>query len=174
MRLEHPFEPVFDEKSSVLILGTFPSVKSRERGFYYGHPQNRFWKIISRVTKTYPIPETITDKRRMLLENGIALFDALQSCDIEGSSDSDIKNAVPADLSPILNGADIKRVCANGEKAYRLLMKYFRPNAGLEIRPLAEPTIIKLPSTSPANARYGFERLVSEWEKILEPISINI
>ncbi|MDR2158413.1 MAG: DNA-deoxyinosine glycosylase [Holosporaceae bacterium] len=158
MRLIHPFEPVFDENSIILILGTFPSIKSRQRGFYYGHPQNRFWKVIANITNTDPVPETIVDKKRLLLENGIAISDVLQSCNIEGSSDSRIRNAVPADLSKILNNANIKCIYANGEKAYQLFMKYFHG--------IFEGKIVKLPSTSPANAKYTFERLVLEWKKL--------
>jgi hypoxanthine-DNA glycosylase len=106
MQLTHPFEPVFDEKSRILILGTFPSVKSREYGFYYGHPQNRFWKVISSITNTDPIPKTMVDKKQMLIKNGIALADVLQSCDIDGSDDNRIKNAAPADLSKIFDNAN--------------------------------------------------------------------
>ncbi|GHT98529.1 DNA-deoxyinosine glycosylase [Alphaproteobacteria bacterium] len=159
MQLKHPFDPVFDEKSSVLILGTFPSVKSREYGFYYGHPQNRFWKVISRITNTDPIPETIDNKKQMLLKNEIALSDALQSCDIEGSSDSSIKNAAPMDLSKILDNSNVERIYANGEKAYQLFMKYLHKNIGYKI--------IKLPSTSSANAKCDLEKLIAIWEKIL-------
>jgi hypoxanthine-DNA glycosylase len=160
MRLEHPFEPVFDERSSVLILGTFPSVKSREYGFYYGHPQNRFWKVIASITNADPIPKTIADKKQMLLKNGIALSDALQSCDIEGSSDADIKNIAPADLSTILNSSNIRRVYANGGKACEIFMKHLYRSV--------EREIIKLPSTSPANAKYSLERLILDWKKIAE------
>ncbi|MDR0580635.1 MAG: DNA-deoxyinosine glycosylase [Holosporaceae bacterium] len=155
MQLTHPFEPVFGEKSRILILGTFPSVKSREYGFYYGHPQNRFWKVLARITNTDPIPETIADKKQMLLKNGIALADMLQSCDIESSGDGSIRNAAPADLSKIFDNANIERIYANGEKAYQLFIKYI----GMEV--------IKLPSTSPANAKYDLEKLIFEWEKII-------
>ncbi|MDR1375470.1 MAG: DNA-deoxyinosine glycosylase [Holosporaceae bacterium] len=144
MQLTHPFNPIFNGKSRILILGTFPSVKSREYGFYYGHPQNRFWKVVSSITNTDPIPETISDKKRMLLRNGIALADVLQSCNIEGSRDGSIKNVVPVDLSKIFDNSDIKRICANGGKAHQLFMKYFYKNT--------ERSILKLPSTSPANA----------------------
>jgi hypoxanthine-DNA glycosylase len=159
MPLIHPFDPIFDKNSSILMLGTFPSVKSREYGFYYGHPQNRFWKVVSSITNTNPIPETIVTKKQMLLGNGIALADVLQSCDIEGSSDGSIRNTAPADLSKIFNNSDIGRICANGEKAYRLFIKYFPKSIGGEI--------IKLPSTSSANAKYDLEKLISEWEKIV-------
>ncbi|MDR0968432.1 MAG: DNA-deoxyinosine glycosylase [Holosporaceae bacterium] len=158
--LEHPFEPVFDKRSRVLILGTFPSVKSRERGFYYGHPQNRFWKVIAKITDTNPVPETIAAKKQMLFDNGIALSDVLQSCDIEGSSDASIKNAVPMDLSEILNAANVDLICANGDKARRLFVRYFGGKVNLKA--------IKLPSTSPANAKYNLDALVSEWRKIFD------
>jgi hypoxanthine-DNA glycosylase len=157
MQLTHPFDPIFDKNSSILILGTFPSAKSLEYGFYYGHPQNRFWKVLSFIT-TDPIPKTIVDKKQMLFKNEIALYDVLQSCDIEGSSDSSIKNAVPADLSKILDNSNIKRIYANGGKAYQLFIKYLYKNIRHEI--------IKLPSTSPANAQYNLEKLILEWKKI--------
>ncbi|MDR1982879.1 MAG: DNA-deoxyinosine glycosylase [Holosporaceae bacterium] len=159
MQLEHPFDPIFNEKSSILILGTFPSVKSREYGFYYGHPRNRFWKIIASITNTSIIPETIANKKRMLLKNGIALSDVLQSCDIEGSSDVSIKNAVPMNLSKILDNSNVKRIYANGEKAHQIFIKHLYKSTGREI--------IKLPSTSPANAKYNIEKLLSEWKKII-------
>ncbi|MDR2794879.1 MAG: DNA-deoxyinosine glycosylase [Holosporaceae bacterium] len=158
MQLSHPFDPVFNENSSILILGTFPSVKSRECGFFYGHPQNRFWKIIAHITNADSVPLTITDKKQMLLTAGIALADVLQSCDVEASSDSSIKNVVPADLAKILRNSKIDRIYANGEKAHQLFMKYFHRDIGKEI--------LKLPSSSPANAQYSLEKLISEWEKI--------
>ncbi|MDR0580947.1 MAG: DNA-deoxyinosine glycosylase [Holosporaceae bacterium] len=160
MHFSHPFNPIFDENSSVLILGTFPSVKSRANAFYYGHPQNRFWKIISHITNTNPVPKTIDDKKQMLIANRIALADVLQSCSIEGSSDNDIREAVPMNLSRILNSANLSRICANGGKAYQLFMKYFYDKN-------VEQNIIKLPSTSSANAKYNFEKLVLEWKKVI-------
>jgi hypoxanthine-DNA glycosylase len=159
MRLEHPYEPIFDSKSSVLILGTLPSIKSREYGYYYGHPQNRFWKVIAAITKTITFPTTIAAKKRMLLTNGIALTDVLQSCEIEGSSDSKIRNPSPRDLVPILNSAPIKHIYANGIKAYQILLKYFP--MGFKI------AVTKLPSTSPANAQYTLDQLIAEWRNFL-------
>ena len=97
-RQTHEFEPVYDERSRILILGTFPSVKSREQHFYYGHPQNRFWKLLAALTQWPQIPQTIEEKKQMLLENEIAIWDVIQSCDIAGSSDSSIKNVVPSDV----------------------------------------------------------------------------
>jgi hypoxanthine-DNA glycosylase len=159
MQLNHPFEPIFDKNSFVLILGTFPSVKSREYGFYYGHPQNRFWKVIAHITKTDPFPKTIAAKKQMLIQNRIALADALQSCDIQGSSDNIIKNTAPTNLSQILNNSNVNHIYANGEKAYQFTMKYFSKNIAQKV--------FKLPSTSSANAKHSFEKLISEWERII-------
>jgi len=138
----------------VLLLGSFPSVKSRETGFYYGHPQNRFWKLIATLTKTEPVPPGREDKRRMLLKNGIALWDVVQSCEIEGSSDLRIRQVEPADLSLILKKAPIGRIFANGDRAYQLCRKY----SGLSVE--------RLPSTSPANASCGFEELLRAWSAL--------
>ena len=151
----HPFEPVFDENSSILILGTFPSEKSREYGFFYGHPRNRFWKLITHLTNTERIPKSIEKKKEMLLTNKIALWDVIKSCEITGSSDASITNVVPNDLSRILLISKIQQIYANGTKAYQIYMKYSYP--------LIRKKIIKLPSTSPANASCSFEKLISEW-----------
>lgn len=151
----HTFEPVYDKKSKVLILGTFPSVKSREGQFYYHNPQNRFWKLISMIVDE-PCPQTIYDKRKLLLRNNIAVWDVIKSCNIKGSSDSSIKNVIPADLSYILKNADIKNIYANGGMAYKLYMKHSYPITGRDIR--------QLPSTSPANARFSLGRLFDEWK----------
>lgn len=156
-RIEHTFLPVFDSNSKILILGSIPSVKSRENGFYYGHPQNRFWKVISGVFNTNT-PETITEKKEMLLQNHIAIWDVIQSCDIIGSSDSSIKNVVPSDINLILNRCDIKAIYANGKTAAKLYRKYTLEKTGRDI--------IELPSTSPANAAYGLEKLIIEWIRI--------
>ena len=156
-RLGHTFEPIFNENSKILILGTFPSVKSREEGFYYYHPQNRFWKVIAHLTRS-EVPISIEAKKELLLEKGIALWDVIGSCEIEGSSDSSIKNVVPADLKIILDHANIEQIYANGGKAYELYMRYAHVVTGRDI--------IKLPSTSPANASFSLERLQKEWEVI--------
>lgn len=156
---KHTFKPIFNEKSKILILGTFPSVKSREQGFYYGHPRNRFWRIIERLTES-PSVTTIEEKKKLLLNNRIAIWDTIKSCDIIGSSDSSIKNVVPADIKWILEKTNIERIFANGGKAYSLYQKYVFPNT--------KRAIIKLPSTSPANAGYSLERLLKEWECILK------
>ena len=154
----HEFEPIFDEQSRILILGTLPSVKSREGQFYYHHPQNRFWKVLARICEAEP-PVTIAEKKEMLLRNGIAIWDVVQSCDIIGSSDSSIKNVTPADLTIILNKAPVKTIFCNGGKAYELYMKYCKEMTALPV--------VKLPSTSPANAAWSLDRLVSAWEEEL-------
>lgn len=156
---EHTFLPVYNQDSKILILGSFPSVKSREAGFYYYHPQNRFWKVIAGLTGEM-VPETIEDKKELLLAHGIAVWDVIKSCDIVGSSDSSIKNVIPADIERLLKQTKIEKVYANGGKAYQLYMKYSYPNIKKEI--------IKLPSTSPANAAYSLERLMEEWKKKID------
>ena len=156
--VEHTFEPVFDEKSNVLRVGSFPSTKSREEQFYYGHPQNRFWKILSNLTKE-KLPITIEEKRAMLLRNHIAIWDVVASCDIIGSSDSSIKNVEPAPINNILKQAPIQRIYVNGGTAYKLYKKYCEKETKREA--------IKLPSSSPANAAWSLERLTDYWEKEL-------
>lgn len=155
----HGFEPVFDENSRVLILGTLPSVKSREQRFYYGHPQNRFWRVVAALTGS-GLPQTIGEKRAMLLRSGIAVWDVIAECDIIGSSDASIKNARPNDLSRILDTADIRAVFANGAAAARLYGRHQQAVTGREI--------IALPSTSPANAAWSLDRLIGAWSKIKE------
>ena len=154
----HPIPPLYDAQSRVLILGSFPSVKSREAQFFYGHPQNRFWKVVAAVLD-YPVPQTIPEKQAMLHANHIALWDVIASCDIEGSSDSSIKNAVPNDLTPILAVADIRQIYCNGATSHRLYQKYLAPLTGRDA--------VKLPSTSPANAMWQLERLVEAWKIII-------
>ena len=114
-KVTHTFEPVYDENSRILILGTFPSVKSREQQFYYGHPQNRFWKLLAALTG-WKVPKTISEKKELLLQNGIAIWDVVASCEIVGSSDSSIRNVVPADLNRILQAAPVRKIYANGGK----------------------------------------------------------
>lgn len=160
-RQNHEFEPVFDEYSEVLILGTFPSVKSRENKFYYGHPQNRFWKVIAALTES-ELPETVEEKKKMLLENHIAIWDVIAQCDIAGSSDSSIKNVVPADIGRVLKNSNIKKIYANGNTAKKLYDKYVLPNVHMEIE--------GLPSTSPANAGYTLEKLLEAWKTTKEVI----
>ena len=112
--IQRQFGPVYDENSKILILGSFPSVKSREVNFFYGHPQNRFWPLMARVLGC-AVPQSIEEKKAMLLANGVALWDVLASCEITGSADSSIKNAVPNDLSAILSSANIRRIYTNGK-----------------------------------------------------------
>lgn len=155
--VSHDFEPVFDENSKVLILGTFPSVKSRENQFYYGHPQNRFWKVIAGLTES-EVPQTIEEKKKLLLEHGIAIWDVIESCDIIGSSDSSIKNVIPADIERVVANSKIENIYANGGTAKKLYEKYSQKKTGREI--------IGLPSTSPANAAYSLERLLECWQEV--------
>lgn len=155
----HEFDPVYDKNSKILILGTFPSVKSREMQFYYGHPQNRFWKLLARLTN-WPQPTTIPKKKEMLLKNNIAIWDVIQSCEIAGSSDSSIKNVIANDLTQVLSDSSITRIYANGKTAEKLYNTYVKPQTGIDVIPL--------PSTSPANAAYSLDRLAASWAKILE------
>ena len=156
----HPFGPVFDTDSEILILGSLPSVKSREQEFYYGHPQNRFWKVLAAIYRE-PVPQTKEEKRAFLLRSHVALWDVIASCDIAGSSDSSIRNVVPNDLRVILERAAIRKICLNGGKAYELFRKY------CEIPEIMHPAcgIVRLPSTSPANAAWSLERLTGEWRE---------
>lgn len=158
-KVEHTFAPVYNQESEILILGSFPSVKSRENQFYYGHPQNRFWKVIAAITESR-LPVTIEEKKEMLWKHHIAVWDVIQSCSIRGSSDSSIRDVVVNDFSELLQVAKIRKIYANGGKAYELYRKYAYQNTGREIE--------KLPSTSPANAAYQMERLCREWKKILD------
>lgn len=197
MRVEHGFEPVYDENSRVLVLGTMPSVKSREQGFYYGHPQNRFWKVIAAAaaggsecaseseimsgsaaavsgkafaggsaggcgTERVCVPQTIEEKRTLLLSAGIAVWDVLAACEIEGSEDSSIRNPEPADIGMLLRAAPgIQKVICNGDKAYKLYMKFFA-KTDKDNMPFGLP-VVKLPSTSPANAAWSLSRLIEAW-----------
>lgn len=156
MALEfHNIEPVYNENSKILILGSFPSVKSREKGFFYGHPQNRFWRVVAAV-RNEAVPETTAEKKAFLLRNGIAVWDVIKSCDITGSGDSSIKNAVPNDISVILKTAPIERIFCNGAASYKLYKRFLEPETGM--------AAVKLPSTSPANAAYSLDRLIDEWK----------
>lgn len=157
--ITHPFAPVYDTDSQILILGTLPSVKSRENDFFYGHPQNRFWKVIAGLCGA-PVPRTVEQKRELLLANRIALWDVIGSCEIRGSSDSSIRNVVPADLSRILDAAPIRKIFTNGSKASQLYRRYQLP--------LTQIPDIPLPSTSPANAAWSLDALCSAWRVIGE------
>lgn len=153
----HPIKPIYDSNSKILILGSFPSVKSREEMFFYGHPQNRFWKVVSTVLGCDE-PKTVSEKREFLLASGIAVWDVIASCDILGSSDSSIKNVVPNDLNIILENAEIERIFVNGKTAHKYYNKY--------IKDVINREAICLPSTSPANAAWTVDRLVDEWSII--------
>lgn len=155
----HPIQPIYNEDSRILILGTFPSVKSREGQFFYHHPQNRFWRVLAAVCKA-DVPTSIDEKKQFLLENKIAVWDVIQSCEIVGSSDSSIRNVIPNDLSIILDHSKVKRIFANGNKSYELYNRYCLP--------IVNRDIIKLPSTSPANASFSLERLIEAWKSIVE------
>ncbi len=157
--IKHEIDPVYNEDSRVLILGSFPSVKSRESGFFYGHPQNRFWKVLSGILDV-PLPVTVEEKKQMLLENHIAVWDVIGSCRITGSSDSSIKDVVPNDFTEILGKSSIERIYSNGATSWNLYKKYILKETGIEA--------LKLPSTSPANAAWNLERLKEAWKVILE------
>lgn len=157
-QLIHPFEAVYDESSRVLILGSFPSVKSREQCFFYGHPQNRFWKVLARLTAS-ELPQTIEEKRRLLLDHHIAVWDVIAECTITGSSDSSIRDVKVNDFTALLQNAPIERIYANGGKAYELYRKYAQKVTGREI--------IRLPSTSPANAACGLDELCRQWSAVV-------
>ena len=153
----HPIPPVFDKHSEVLILGSFPSVKSREAGFFYGHPQNRFWRVTAEVMGE-DTPQTIEEKKSFLLRNHIALWDVICSCEIDGSSDASIRDVKVNDLNVILKKTDIRQIYVNGRKAFQLYCRYTQPVTGREA--------VCLPSTSPANAAWSIDRLVDAWSVI--------
>ena len=157
----HPFPPFVREDARILILGSFPSVRSREQKFFYGHPQNRFWKVMAGVCGC-PVPGTIDEKKVFLAQHHIALWDTIHSCTITGSSDSSIRDVVPNDLTPILEKADIRGIYCNGGTSYRLYEKYLRQQTGREA--------VKMPSTSPANAAWSVERLIEAWSVIVEEL----
>ena len=154
----HPIPPVFDRNSKILILGSFPSVKSREGHFFYHHPQNRFWKTLAGVLDV-PAPDTIDEKKAFLLSHRIALWDVIASCSIEGSSDSSIRDVVPNDLSVILSTANIRAIFCNGKTSWNYYRKYQEAVTGIPA--------VSLPSTSPANAAWSLEKLKGAWNVIL-------
>lgn len=160
-KLTHTFEPIYNKDSKILILGSFPSVKSRENNFYYGHPQNRYWKVLARILDV-KIPETVNEKRSMLLYNNIAIWDVIHSCSIIGSSDTSIKDVVVNDFSEILNNSKVRNIYVNGGKAYELYHKYAEKTTGIKA--------IKLPSTSPANAAWNLDRLCEAWSRIKDDL----
>ena len=155
--LNHPIPPVYDGNSRILILGSFPSVKSRAQGFFYGHPQNRFWRVTAAIFGE-EVPGTVPERRAFLLRNGIALWDVIAACEIEGSADASIRAAVPNVLVAILAAAPIRAIFVNGQTAAKLYRRYEKPRTG---RPA-----VPLPSTSPANAAWSLERLIEAWRVI--------
>ena len=158
--ISHGFDPVYDEHSRVLVLGSFPSVLSRENRFYYGNPRNRFWRVMADVLgEKEPATDDIAAKRALLLRHGVALWDVIESCDVRGSSDASIRNVVPADVARITGVAPIRAVFCNGGTAGRLYARWLEPVTGLPA--------VTLPSTSPANAAWSAERLAARWREVL-------
>lgn len=156
--VKHPFPAVINEKSRILILGSVPSVKSVENNFYYMHPQNRFWKVLGSLFKADLYNFDTETKKTYLLSKNIALYDSVEECDISGSSDNKISNVIPSDIAGLIKQSEIKKIFCNGTASYNLLIKYHP-----ELAAIAK----KLPSTSPANAAYNMDKLVSEWKIIL-------
>ncbi len=161
MKIIHQIPPIYEQNSKILILGTMPSPKSRENEIYYGHPQNRFWSVMAEILKS-PFPENNADKINLLKSKNIALWDVLYSCDIEGASDSSIKNPVPNNIKSIIEKSQIKYIFTTGKKAFELYNKYCLEDTGIEA--------ISLPSTSPANFRYSLKKLCDEYSQILKYI----
>lgn len=155
----HPIEPVFNENSKILILGSFPSVKSRDVGFYYGNAQNRFWRVLSGIFEC-SVPITIDEKKAFLTDNNIALWDVIHSCEIEGSADSTIKNVTPNDIQMIVKSSRIKTIITNGKTADKLYKQYIEPKTKI--------AAICLPSTSPANASWSLQKLIDKWSEVIK------
>ena len=155
----HPIPPLFNENSKTLILGSFPSVKSREAAFFYGHPQNRFWSVLAMVYGV-PKPETVEEKKKLVLDNNLALWDVIAQCEIVGSSDSSISDVTANDLSVIINNSKVDKIFVNGKTAEKYYKKYTYSKTGI--------TAVCLPSTSPANATWNIEKLVEKWNIIKE------
>ncbi|WP_028044808.1 DNA-deoxyinosine glycosylase [Candidatus Stoquefichus massiliensis] len=158
MKQYHNIPPIYNIESQILILGSFPSVKSREGQFFYHHPQNRFWKVLETLYQ-YPPLNTIDEKKKFLLENHIAVWDVIKSCDIHGSNDNSIENVIVNDISHLLENTQIHTIYTNGKKAHTLYQKYCYSFTHIDD--------ICLPSTSPANANYSLEKLLQEWKIIL-------
>lgn len=155
--LQHPIPPTYDARSEILILGSFPSPKSRECGYFYGHPQNRFWKVVAGVFAD-TVPQTVTEKKAFLIKHHIAAWDVIQSCTITGASDSSITDVVVNDIAPILKKSNIRVIFVNGKTALKHYQKYMEPSIGRKA--------VCLPSTSPANAAWSLERLIDAWRVI--------
>ena len=157
-KIEHPIPPTYDENSTILILGSFPSVKTREYGYFYGHPQNRFWRVMAALYSE-DVPEGKEERRAFLLRNGVAAWDVIASCTIVGSSDSSIRDVTVNDLRPILSGSHVERIFVNGRTAEKMYRRYTEPMLGIRA--------VCLPSTSPANAACSLERLTAEWRALI-------
>ncbi len=157
IRIMHPIKPLYNKDSRILILGSFPSVKSRESMFFYGHPQNRFWKVTAAVFED-KVPQSIEEKKAFLYRHKIALWDVIRECEIIGSSDASIRNVKINDLSVILDEADIRQIFVNGKTAEKMYLRYAKE--------AFKRDVICLPSTSPANAMFSLDRLIEEWKKI--------
>ena len=156
--IKHPLSPLYSSQSKLLILGSFPSVKTREYGFFYGHPQNRFWPLMEQLFRV-ELSTNIEERRKFLLNHHLAVYDSIYQCDIIGSSDASIQNVLPADLAPIFQTADIQQVFCNGATSFKYYKKYHAKQSGI--------TGVQLPSTSPANARYRLDDLLKEWSVVL-------
>ena len=165
MSQTHPFKPIFDKNSKILILGSFPSVVSRKFGFYYANPQNRFWRVLAQILNAPP-PASTEEKIKFLLARGIAVYDAAICCEIKGSSDAKMTAVEPANLEPIFSGARVVQVFANGGKAHEICEKYLKN----QILNATGKEAAKLPSTSPANANFSLERLVQEWMVVADTL----
>lgn len=157
-RIIHPFDPLYSENSRILILGSLPSVKSREEGFFYGHGRNRFWPLMARLLRE-PVPVTIEEKKALILGHQLALWDTIYSCDIKGSGDSSIRNVTPTDLGPVIAGSNIGLIICNGKTSGKYFERYQEKALGMKA--------VVLPSTSPANAAWSMERLAGEWGKYI-------
>ena len=154
----HPIPPTFDENSTILILGSFPSLKTRESGYFYGHPQNRFWRVMAALYGG-EVPFQPEERRAFLLRNGVAVWDVIASCTIVGSSDSSIRDVTVNDLRPILAESHVGKIYVNGKTAEKMYRRYTEPSLGIHA--------IYLPSTSPANAAYSLDRLTAEWRALI-------
>ena len=156
MKVVHPFEPIYNSNSKILILGSMPSVKSREENFYYAHPQNRFWKVLAFIFNR-DVPKSIEEKTQLVLENNLALWDSVKSCEIINSADATIKNAVPNDIVGFVRKNKINKIIFNGKKSYDIFSKFFKEFKECELE--------VLPSTSPANAKFSFNDLCNIWKE---------
>ena len=155
----HNIPPVYDEDSTILILGSFPSVRSRETGFFYGHPQNRFWRLLADIYEEDE-PQTIEEKKALLKAHKIALWDVAAACEIEGSSDLSMRDVIPNDIEKILKKTKVRRIFVNGKTAEKYYIRYIEEKTGMKA--------VCLPSTSPANAAWTYEKLLRVWKIIKE------